>query len=86
MRSFSRMAMTTEQCTKWSPEERMPRKTIDQMAADRLAYHVAKLVMNRTIDARCPAADALLDYLRIGSGGPLSVPDWMEKYEAEQKR
>lgn len=64
----------------------MARKTIEQMAADRLAYHVAMLVIRRQLDPRAPAADALLDYLRIGCGGPPSVPDWVEQYEAENRR
>ncbi len=58
---------------------------IKEIGADRLAYAVAKLVQSRTIDARSEAADALLDYLDVGSpGGPQSVPEWMERHKALQ--
>ena len=52
-------------------------------AADRLAYAVAICVARRVLDERSAPADALLDYLEIGQpGGPLSVPQWVEQYEA----
>ena len=55
-------------------------------AADRLAYHVAMLVLHRVIDARSAAADALLDYLEVGGlDGPKSVPEWVEGYEARKE-
>ena len=56
------------------------RKTIDQLGADRLAYEVAVLIEKKILDPRSRVGDALLDYLRIGCGGPPSVPEWMEEY------
>ena len=54
----------------------------DQNSADRLAYEVAKLVVNGKLDARSAASDALLDYLMIGQlGAPSTVPAWMHEYE-----
>jgi hypothetical protein len=41
---------------------RRPLRSFDQLGADRLADEVAVLVRRRVIDARSPAADALLDY------------------------
>ena len=56
-------------------------------AADRLAYAVAKLIERRVLDARCNAADALLDYLEIGAiDKPASVPQWVEQYEAAKQK
>lgn len=55
-------------------------------AADKLAYTVAKLVDRRVLDARCPAADALLDYLEIGAPDkPSTVPEWMQQYESRKR-
>ena len=54
----------------------------NKRGADRLAYAVARCVMSGALDARSGPADALLDYLEIGtSEGCNSVPDWMKKYE-----
>jgi hypothetical protein len=39
-----------------------PLRTFDQIAADRMADEIALLVRRKEIDARSPAADALLDY------------------------
>ena len=53
----------------------MPREPgpFDVKAADRLAREVNKLVRRRIIDARSPAADALLDYAsgRFGDRNPI---------------
>lgn len=59
---------------------------VQKIGADRLAYAVARLVQLGRLDARSQASDALLDYLRIGSGGPSDVPTWMEQYEKENPR
>lgn len=57
--------------------------SLQKRAADRLAYAVAICVARRFLDERSAPADALLDYLEIGQpGGPLSVPQWIEQYEA----
>ena len=44
--------------------------TFDKRAADHLADEVAKLVERKVIDARSPAADALLDYRDPPFGDP----------------
>ena len=54
--------------------------------ADRLAYQVATAIMRGSIAARTGIADALEDYLEIGStDGPTTVPEWIEQYEAAEK-
>jgi hypothetical protein len=40
---------------------------IKQIGADRLAYAVANLIQKGYLDSRSEAADALLDYLEIGT-------------------
>jgi hypothetical protein len=58
-----------------------------KIAADRLAYAVAKCVERGSLDSRSGPADALLNYLEIGGiGGFQSVPDWVADYEAKQKK
>ena len=42
---------------------------IEQIAADRMAYAIACLVRLGVIDERSMAADAMLDYARIGGVG-----------------
>lgn len=59
---------------------------VQKIGADRLAYAVARLVQLGYLDSRSQASDALLDYLRIGSGGPSDVPTWMEQHEKENPR
>lgn len=57
------------------------------MAADRLAYCVAKCIERGALGSRSGPADALLDYLAIGqSEGFSSVPEWVEWYENKVKR
>ena len=49
--------------------------------ADRLAVAVYHLVRRGVIDTRSVAADALLDYARIGngSGDPKDMHEWFER-------
>ncbi len=54
-----------------------------ERAADRLALEVDKLVRARTLDARSPAADALLDYVQ--STGDATYPD-LEAFRARAHR
>ena len=62
-------------------------QTISQITSDRLAYEVARLVQNNRIGTRSSAADALLDYLQIGSGSEFSsIPEWLEDYERKQMK
>jgi len=55
------------------------------LAADALAYACARTVCDGLLNARSQIADALLDYLNIGCGGPDDVPSWMRQYEQRQK-
>lgn len=56
-------------------------------AGDRLAYAVAKCIERGALNSRSGPADALLDYLEIGStGGPQSVPEWVAAYEAHEQK
>jgi len=57
------------------------------IAADKLAYEVARLVLNNRLDSRSGASDALLIYLNIGGiDGPDSVPQWVKEYEELNNR
>lgn len=57
-----------------------------KIGADRLAYEVAMMIIRNEIDSRSSVADALLDYMEIGtSGKPQSVHEWIEKYENNLK-
>ncbi len=58
----------------------------NRKASDRLAYEVARVIVSGILNSRSPAADALLDYLKIGSGGPETLPAWMEQYEQYEAR
>jgi transcriptional regulator with XRE-family HTH domain len=52
------------------------------LAADALAREVARLIDLGVIDMRAMAADALMDYLDVGSpGGPETVPQWTAQYD-----
>jgi hypothetical protein len=63
------------------------RSPFDKLAADSLAYEVAKCIERGVIGTRSGPADALLDYLAIGqSDGAQSVPEWVERYESKQAR
>jgi hypothetical protein len=56
------------------------------IAADRLAYSVAKLVVRGVLDTRSGPADELLVYLNVGGvNGPASVPEWIVMYETLQE-
>ena len=58
----------------------------DKKGADRMAREIARLVDLKRIDARSAAADALLDYLQVGSvDGSKSVNEWCEKYDGQLK-
>jgi len=62
------------------------RIAFDKLAADRLAYEVAKCIERGVIGTRSGPADALLDYLEIGQpGGFQSVPEWVARYEAKRE-
>lgn len=58
-----------------SAEEAPRLASFEIRAADTLAAEVAVLVQNGTLDARCPAADAVLDYasIRFGSHDPMGT-------------
>lgn len=56
-----------------------------EVAADALAYACARAVCEGFLDSRSNIADALLDYLEIGSGGHNDVPSWMAEYEAKKR-
>jgi hypothetical protein len=61
-------------------------KPIRSRAADRLAYAVAKCIEFGMLNSRSGPADALLDYLEIGSTyGCNTVPEWMAEYERRKK-
>lgn len=50
----------------------------DRIGADRMALAIIDLVDRKIIDSRSPAADAALDYIRVGCpDGPASVQDWV---------
>ncbi len=49
--------------------------------ADKLAREVARLIDVGFLDARCRAADILLQYLKIGGDGPSTVPEWTKQYD-----
>jgi len=52
--------------------------------ADRLARRCAEAVIRGEIDARSAIADALLDYMRVGSsGGPEDVHEWLANHPSE---
>lgn len=54
----------------------------DKLAADRLAYEVARLVSRGVLDERSRASDAAMDYMRVGGvGGPITVVEWVDAYE-----
>jgi hypothetical protein len=54
------------------------------LAADALAREVARLIDIGVIDMRAMAADALIDYLDVGSpGGPETVPQWTAQYDEQ---
>ena len=56
-------------------------RTIDQMAADRVAFEVALLVQHGSLDSRSPAGDALIEYVANSElGDQFSVPIWMQAY------
>jgi hypothetical protein len=59
---------------------------IEKRGADRLAYECAKTITNGKLDSRSGIADALLDYLSIGTPNcPTDVPTWMKSYEQTNK-
>lgn len=59
-----------------------------KIAADKLAYAVAKCVERGALNERSGPADALLDYLEIGNRPDsfTSVPQWVAWYESQQRK
>ncbi len=58
-----------------------PRKSVKEIAADKLAYECARQIELRRIGERSGIGDALLNYMEIGfPGGPDDVPSWMAEY------
>jgi len=56
----------------------------DVFGANRLARRCAEAVIRGEIDARSAIADALLDYMRVGSsGGPEDVHEWLANHPSE---
>jgi hypothetical protein len=70
----------------WTPRApERPMQFFDQRCADRLADEVAILIRRRILDARSPAADALLDY-RDGRSPSNEQTDRIAALEAEVDR
>lgn len=65
------------QRTETTPPQRQMNKA-DRIGADRMAAAIFRLVDRGIINPRSEAADAALDYCRVGChGGPASVPQWL---------